>query len=76
MPRKKTNQSAPNQEYTDFPIKPIKEATTPTLSGSSKITYQIGVDDQGRLAGRKADLSGDMQEAVLRWHREHPWILG
>ena len=81
--RKLTN-LPPTRNTQTSPSNPYKEATTPTLSGSSTITYQIGVDDQGRLFWKVSDSTGmgnfsrewilhdDIMEAMTNWPEGKP----
>lgn len=41
---------AATSDSTENPITVLKEATCPTSSGKSTLTYQVGIDDSGEIA--------------------------
>jgi hypothetical protein len=79
MATKKSPATKINPENPEYPVQVLKEATCPTSSARSTLTYQVGVDESGAIYLKVASNDGggffsnewiaftDIQAAIEAW---------
>ena len=79
MVRKSATAKTPTDDSQESPIHILKTATTRSLEGSARLSYQIGIDDDGAIHWKIAENSGggffsaewvsfaDIQQAFTDW---------
>jgi hypothetical protein len=77
--KKKSPATKINPKNPEYPVRILKEATCPTSSGKSTLTYQVGIDDSGAIHLKVASNDGggffsnewiaftDIQAALESW---------